>query len=140
MNFDDCIKKRNLVRIEPDKEIALLEIKEAENDLSSAKDDMNKEDWKWATDKAYYSMFHAARALLLFKGYKEIQSHVCIIEGIKEIFVNAGLLDVKYLDYIEQGKKRREDAIYEAKYSQHIAETYIEVAEDFLKEAKKLLF
>ncbi|MCD6547591.1 MAG: HEPN domain-containing protein [Nanoarchaeota archaeon] len=139
MNFDECIKKGNIVKIKPDKELAILELKEAKYDLNSAKEDFEKEDWKWATDKAYYSMFHAARALLICKGYKEIKSHVCVIEGIRELFVKTGELDIKFLDYIEQGKKRREDAIYESNYSQHIAETYIEVAEDFIKEVKRLI-
>lgn len=136
--FERCVESRKLLKMQPDEEIACAEFSEAERDLVSAADDFDRGTWKWATDKAYYSMFHAARALLHLKGYKE-QSHTCLIVAIEELFVNEGSLERKFLDFLISGKKRREDAIYASRYSKEIAEAHIAAAREFLDVVKKIL-
>ena len=138
LDFEQCISQNKLVKVKPDRDIALLELREAKNDLASAEKDFNFKSWKWATDKAYYAMFHAARGLAYLKGFKE-RSHACILIAIKEIFVKEGLLPQQYLEFLSSGKARREDAIYESKYSEEIAKAHIEGAKEFLKKAEELI-
>ena len=136
--FEDCISKNKLIKIPPDPAIAGAELVESEHDLASARDDLKLKNWKWATDKAYYSMFHAARGILLMKGYKE-QSHACLIIAVHELFINEGILERKFLDFLISGKKRREDAIYASTYSEEIARAHIEAAREFISAAKALI-
>jgi hypothetical protein len=69
--FDRCVKERKLVKIKEDRALINKELKGAEYDLSKAKKSLEDDDFKWATIKAYYSMFHSARALVFSKGYRE---------------------------------------------------------------------
>jgi len=71
MNLEDCIRKGYLKRMEPDRAMTEKEIKEAEYDLGRAGKAFNEKDFKWAIVKAYYSMFHAARAVMFSFGYRE---------------------------------------------------------------------
>ncbi len=137
--FDRCLASGKLVEVEIDMELVSGELAEAENDLSSGQSDMKRGDWKWATTKSYYSMFHAAKALVYLKGFKERKSHVCLIAAVRELYVNQGLLPARFVEYLEAGKARREDATYELTYSEEIARTYLRAAEEFLMEAKKLV-
>ena len=139
IQFEECLRKNKIVKTKPDKELANSEIREAEYDLESAKEELKKEGWKWSTDKAYYSMFHTIRGLLLMKGYKERYSHICAIIAFDEIFIKSGIIPNKFLEYIKQGKNRREDAIYSSVYSKEIANRYVDAAEELLNEAKKLI-
>ncbi|MEW5897083.1 MAG: HEPN domain-containing protein [Nanoarchaeota archaeon] len=136
-DFDECLKSKKLIRVETEREIASQELKEGESDLGAAKNDFGLKDWKWSTTKAYYAMFHAARALLYLKGFKERKSHACLIEGIRELYVKEGKFSLRFVEYLEAGKARREDATYELTYSEEVAATYIQAAEEFISKAKE---
>ncbi len=139
MGFEECLRQKKLVETKIEISLIKNEAEEAEKDLFSAQDDFKKKDWKWATTKAYYSMFHAAKSLLYAKGFKERKSHFCLIEGIREFYIHRGLLPLRFVEYLEAGKIRREDATYELVYSEEIAQTYIHTAAEFLQEAKKII-
>jgi len=66
-DFEQCIKERHLLTIKASKEMIEKEITSAEYDLSRSKESIQDEDYKWASVQAYYSMFHAAKALVLKK-------------------------------------------------------------------------
>lgn len=136
-DFEHCLELKKLVPIKIDKELGKSELNEALNDLRSAKREFQAKDWKWTTTKSYYAMFHAARALLYLQGLKERRSHFCIIEGIRRLYVEKGKLPLRFVEYLEAGKSRREDATYESTYSQEIAQTYLLAAEEFISQAKK---
>lgn len=68
-DFERCIKERLLLTIKATEEMIDKESTSAEYDLSRSKESMQDEDYKWASVQAYYSMFHAAKALVLKKGY-----------------------------------------------------------------------
>lgn len=138
LDFEQCVSQNKIVRVKPDMEIALLELQEGKNDLASAENDFTSKSWKWATDKAYYAMFHAARGLAYGKGYKE-RSHACLLIAIKELFVKEGLLPQQYLEFLSSGKARREDAIYESKYSMEIAKAHIDAAGEFIRKSEELI-
>ncbi|MEM2982585.1 MAG: HEPN domain-containing protein, partial [Candidatus Bathyarchaeia archaeon] len=62
--FERMIEERRLTQIKVDRDLTLKEIREARADLIEAKDSLERNRFKWATIQGYYSMFHAARALI----------------------------------------------------------------------------
>jgi len=74
-----------------DRSIIEKELQESRKDLESAKKSLQEQDYKWTIIKAYYSMFHAGKSLILSAGYIE-KSHDYLIIAVKELFANKGLL------------------------------------------------
>ncbi|NWG09102.1 MAG: HEPN domain-containing protein [Nitrososphaerales archaeon] len=72
--FAQLLAERKLLRITPKRNMILREIEGAEADLKDAEDSLEHKNFKWATIQAYYSMFHSARALLYFRGFREKKS------------------------------------------------------------------
>lgn len=64
-DFEKCLKERRILKITASKEMIKKEIKGAKHDLSSAEESIHDEDYKWASVQAYYSIFHASKALVL---------------------------------------------------------------------------
>jgi uncharacterized protein (UPF0332 family) len=64
------LRQRKLLRIRADRKMALKEMEAASYDLTRARRSLDDEDAKWAIVKAYYAMFHAARALLFSMGFQ----------------------------------------------------------------------
>jgi uncharacterized protein (UPF0332 family) len=56
-------------------------------------------------------MFHAARALLYSLNLRE-QSHYCLIEAVRSLFVEPGLLPNSLIEGFKEAKSLREDADY----------------------------
>lgn len=137
-DFERCIKERHLLRIKTTNEMIKKEIASAEYDLDRSKESMKNEDYKWALVQAYYSMFHAAKALVLKKGYRE-KSHYCLIIAIRELYVKDGEMDGELADTLEMCMHLRHDADYGLIYDKESAETAARYAKQFLSAAKKLL-
>ena len=70
-DFDQCKKKRRIVRQDFTASLIPPEFDAAHKDLEWARRSLEERNEKWATIQAYYSIFHAARALLFAKGYRE---------------------------------------------------------------------
>lgn len=136
--FKRCIEKKNLVKIGVDKKLIEKELAAAKSDLKDSRDVLEVGKVKWATVSAYYSMFHAARALLYSKGYRE-KSHFCLRAALKNLFVNANLLESKFLDDYDLAKNLRENADYNSEFSKDAALGLIKKAKQFLEQANKLL-
>ena len=74
LEFKKAIEKKRIVRFTKAKALVDKELQAAQDDLSEAEDRNKNQKYKYATIMAYYSMFHAARALIYSKGYRE-KSH-----------------------------------------------------------------
>jgi uncharacterized protein (UPF0332 family) len=93
--FQQCLKNQKIKRFTPGRKLAIKEIKVAKSDFEQAKISfMTNKNYKWSTIQCYYSMFHAARALLYIKNYRE-KSHYCLIVAIKALYVEKGLFQVQ---------------------------------------------
>lgn len=136
--FKRCLEKRNLVKVDIDKNLIEKEIIAAESDLKDSEDVLTLEKYKITTISAYYSMFHAARALLYSKGYRE-KSHFCLRTAIKNLFIDTNLLESSFLDDYDTAKDLRENADYKSDFSKEGAEQLIAKAKKFLDKAKTLL-
>jgi uncharacterized protein (UPF0332 family) len=114
------------------------ELKSAEYDLKRAQISLREHDAKWATIQGYYAMFHAARALIYTKGYRE-KSHRCLAIALKELFVDQGKLPTEYFNHLKDAMDLREDADYGFIYDEESAKNIIDRADKFLGYAKGLL-
>jgi uncharacterized protein (UPF0332 family) len=112
------------------------ELKGSESDLATAKASYEAGDHKWATVQAYYSIFHAARALLYNRGFRE-RSHRGLLKGLAELYPRNTLLDM--LVVFEESMSLREDADYGLVYSEHGAGDALEDAEVFFERSKMIL-
>lgn len=136
--FDRCVKERKLVKIKEDRALINKELKGAEYDLSKAKKSLEDDDFKWATIKAYYSMFHSARALVFSKGYRE-KTHYCLMIALEKLFVDSGILDRDSYENFERVMDLREEADYGLSFSETGADIAVRDAENFLMKIKQIL-
>lgn len=130
------LKSRKLLRIRADRKLILKEMEAARYDLARARRSLEDDDAKWAIVKAYYGMFHAARALLFSRNFRE-KSHRALLAALRELFRNS--IEPTFFDAFEHGMDMREEADYSMIYSEESAEELIESAERFLLEAKRIL-
>ena len=137
-DFERCIKERRLIKIKTSKQMIQKEIESAEYDLERAGNSLNEGDFKWTAVQSYYSMFHASKALVLKKGYRE-KSHFCLIIALRELYVKEDKLDAEMVENLELCMNLRHDADYGLTYHQESAETAIKYAQEFLDKALNLL-
>ena len=137
-NFEKCLKNGGLTNFETDGAIIQKELDAATLDLEGAHKSLSEPDSKWATIKAYYSMFHAAKGLLYSKGYRE-KSHNCLAVAIKGLFVDEGAMDAKHYTRLKDCKHLREEADYGMVFSSESAAEAIQWADEFLQATKGLI-
>ena len=63
-----------IIRFPHGKRLVDKELNSARSDLEDAKFEFGHARYKWSTIQGYYSMYHAARALIYSTGYRE-RSH-----------------------------------------------------------------
>jgi uncharacterized protein (UPF0332 family) len=90
--------------------------------------------------RAYYAVFHAARALLVSLGL-EVKSHRAVLNQVSEHFVKTGRLEPELARLLARMQRDREDADYEmsAVFTDSMAEQAIGDAERFLAAVRTLL-
>jgi len=137
-DFEKCLKNKRIV--EQDYAIHFVngDLEASDNDLTRSVKTFDDGDYKWSTIQAYYAIFHASRALLFLKGYRE-KSHFCLKASIQALFVDKGILDQKYVDDFDTTMLLRETADYKNDFSKEGAETAIENAKEFLAKAKEII-
>lgn len=137
-NIKEAIEKKKIIPFSDGPKITLKELQTAKDDLVDAKETLTRGRFKWATTQAYYAMFHASRALLYYKKYRE-KGHIHIALAIKYLYVDEGLLPQSYYDDFLQALDLREMADYKRKFSKQGAERNIEAAEKAVKLAENIL-
>ena len=115
-------------------------IKEAENKLAAAKSLFENVFYKDSASRSYYSMYHAARALLLTKHISP-KTHGGVIAKFGLEFVKNDLIEKYYSKALAKGKDVREIADYDviAEISEEEAESIVEDAEGFLERIKEAI-
>jgi uncharacterized protein (UPF0332 family) len=130
------LEERKLMRISPDRKLAMKEIAASKADLKDAKESLGLKKFKWATIQGYYAMFHSARALIFEKGYRE-KSHYALLVAIREFYVNE--IERSLIQEFEHSMYLRQEADYGLKFSESGAQDVIETAEKLLGRAKAIL-
>ena len=114
--FSDCLKRGKIKPFSRGKRFAPQELKTAEFDLERAHKTFKEGDFKWATIQLYYAMFHAARAMIYSRNFREC-SHYCLVEAIRALFVETQRIPVTLLEGLIEAKDLREDADYHSRWS-----------------------
>ena len=136
--FEDCLKRKKIIRFPAAKKLADKELEVARADLAASRQSIRQKNYKWATVQAYYTMFHAARTLLYHKVYRE-KSHYCLILALKAFYVREAVLEMRLVESLQAAKAMREGADYENTFDAKSAKALVEQAAEFLKVAEGVL-
>jgi uncharacterized protein (UPF0332 family) len=137
-DFAECLKKRGLVRIDIDGELISKELTGAGYDLERAKNSFSEGDHKWCIIQSYYAMFHAVKALVYSKGYRE-KSHYCLLTALKALFIDPCILEEKYYLAFDETMNLRHEADYGLIYSPEASKETLDNAIDLVSATKKIL-
>ena len=138
-NLKNALKRAKLTKFTRGASITEKKLNEAFDDLNEAKTGFEAKKYKWATIQSYYAMFNAGNALLMKKGYREKNSHYCLIIGVKELYISSGELDITFIDALQKGKVLREAASYHSEWTEEGCKELLLEAEKFLNRAKKII-
>jgi len=136
--FKQCIENKKITPFATGKKLVNKELTVAQSDLSDAKAGYENERYKWSTIQAYYAMFHASRALVYSKGYRE-KSHYCLAVALRALFVDEGKMDAQLARDFLNAMNLREAADYNAEFSQSGAKAVITSADNFIQKAIDIL-
>lgn len=117
-----------------------LFLKKADKKLRTSKKLYDDGEFEDAISRAYYAMYHAARALLLTK-HIEPKTHKGVLTTLNQFFIHTGTLEKAYAKMLAYAKELRENGDYSEYYvaAEEDARTVIEDATKFLEEIKTLL-
>jgi len=115
-------------------------LKRAEKALRSAKLLLEYDELEDAVSRAYYAMFHAAKAILFNKGI-QAKTHKGIISLFGEHIVKKGTLNEKHADMLRRAFDLRQKSDYElyAELDKKLVKTTIKNAEEFIAKIKETL-
>lgn len=136
--FKQCLESGKIAPFPRGKELVGKEFTVAQSDLLDAKAGYQDQRYKWAIVQAYYAMFHATRALIYSRGYRE-KSHYCLSVALRALFVEEGKLDTQAGRDFLNAMNLREAADYEAEFSMDGAKAVIASAERFLEKVVVVL-
>jgi uncharacterized protein (UPF0332 family) len=134
--FRRMVDERRLLRARVNRGLIVKEIQVAEADLNDARDSLKERKFKWATIQGYYSMFHAARALVYGQGFRE-KSHYALLVAIRSLLPEK--IGASLIKDFEDAMSLREEADYGLTFSEDGASSSVEGAERFLKRAREIL-
>jgi uncharacterized protein (UPF0332 family) len=137
--FKTALEKRRIIPFPEGKGLVSRELKAANEDLAEAHDRFSQGRFKYATIIAYYSMFHAARALLYHEGYRE-KSHHYLLVAIEALYVAEKKIVPEHARDLRNAMILREEADYHGEFSESGAGSVLHAAERFLEAVNHLLF
>jgi uncharacterized protein (UPF0332 family) len=123
-----------------DQSLILAQIEKSQEKLNAAKTLLKDGYIDDAISRAYYSMFHAASAVLLSEGIT-VESHSALKTMFGLHLVRTGKIDKKFSRWLNKLKDERENGDYDifTSFEYADAQTDIEESEEFLAEMKKYL-
>lgn len=136
--FKECLKNRKIIPFPRAKSLVKKELAAAGDDLAEAMDRLKNSKYKYAIINSYYSIFHASRALLYSKGYRE-RSHHCLSVALETLFVEKGRMSNRFIRIFKNSLSLRENADYSSSFSRENALLSISNAQEFLEMAMTLL-
>jgi len=116
------------------------EMKKAEHSLKAAQTLLLENLADDAISRAYYAVFHSARAALKTKGI-ETMTHQGLVTQFALHLVKPGLVETEYGDILRQEKEDRETGDYEpfTSFGLDEAEKLVKDAEKFMVRIQKFL-
>jgi uncharacterized protein (UPF0332 family) len=122
------------------KELIIAQINKSKEKVEAAKTLLKDGFVDDAISRAYYSMFHAASAVLLSEGIT-VDSHSALKNMFGLRFTKTGKIDKKFGRWLNRLKDERENGDYDifTSFDDEDAKVDIEEAERFLEEMKRYL-
>lgn len=138
-NYNDCMRKGLLRRIPPSKDKAAQSLKKAQEWLKEAENSLKGGAFGSSILASYMTMFHAARAILFFDGFRE-KSHACVARYLEEKHVKAGKLDKKWVELLDHSREVRHNDQYDISFfsTKEDADNALKSASDFITAMKSL--
>jgi uncharacterized protein (UPF0332 family) len=138
LEFEHCLSRRWLVEMPEVRHLVTKELEAALDDLAEAQGAYDRGSYKWSTIQSYYAMFHAARALLYSRGYRE-KSHHCLSVAMRHLFVSQGALEERLINDLDDARALREDADYRTEFSSAGAQHNLNAARRLIDRVDNLL-
>ncbi|QTA80767.1 HEPN domain-containing protein [Desulfonema limicola] len=115
------------------KEIICYWLEKAHESLASAKSEYLAGRLTFAMNRAYYSCFYSASAVLMFLG-KQFKKHTGVKSGVRQYLINKGLLDVSWGRFYNRifESRQRADYVGMVKFSHEDIEEAISESEKFV--------
>ena len=137
---NDCLREGLLRQIPPSKEQAEASLKASEKWLQEAESCFKNRTYNSSVLASYLVMFHAARSILFFDGFRE-KSHYCIARYIEEKYVKKRLLENKWIELLDHYRELRHNSQYNTSFfnSNDEAEASLRTAKEFLERMKELI-
>ena len=90
-------------------------LEQSKQTLTEAAILIEKEQYKGANNRIYYSVFHAIRAVHAMRCF-DSKKHSGVIGEFNKSYIKTGIFDKKFSDIIKEASSAREDADYEDFY------------------------
>ena len=131
-NYNACIKEGLLRKIPPSKDKAGQSLKKAREWLIDAENSLNAKAFNSSIIASYMAMFHAARCILFFDGFRE-KSHACVARYLEEKYVKLGKLDKKWVELLDYSRQIRHNDQYDLSFfsTREDAKNALKSANDF---------
>src|SRR3989304_3362998 len=131
-NYNDCMREGLLRKIPPSKDKATQSLKKAREWLKEAENSLKGEAFSSSILASYMVMFHAARTILFFDGFRE-KSHACVARYLEEKYVKTGKLDKKWVELLDHSREIRHNDQYDLSFfsTKEEAENALKSVNDF---------
>ena len=131
-SYNDCMREGLLRKIPPSKGKATQSLKKAREWLKEAKNSLKGGAFSSSILASYLVMFHAARTILFFDGFRE-KSHACVARYLEEKYVKTGKLDKKWVELLDHSREIRHNDQYDLSFfsTKEEAENALKSANDF---------
>ena len=126
------------MELEQLKALSNVRLEHADECISAAKSLLESENYKSAANRAYYTVFHAMRAVLAFDKI-DMKHHSGIIAEFRRLYIKTGIFDAELSKIISVLSDSRNDSDYDDFFivsKEEVAEQ-IKDAELFLKKIKE---
>jgi uncharacterized protein (UPF0332 family) len=139
-SIDLLIKEKLLSKIPPSKQKSQESIKSAELWLKESKNNFNSKSFNSCVLTSYISMFHAARSILFFDGYRE-KSHFAVARYLEEIYQTKGLIEPEWIKLLDYYRELRHEDQYSTSFfiTEKDAKNALDSAKKFIDRIIKLL-
>ncbi|KYK38588.1 MAG: hypothetical protein AYK18_06720 [Theionarchaea archaeon DG-70] len=112
----------------------------AEKWLEEARKDLGGEAFNSSLISSYLAMFHSARAILFFDGFRE-KGHYCIARYLGEKYAKKELLETKWIELLDYYRDMRHNDQYSTSFfaTEKEAKKALKSAQGFVETMRKLL-
>ena len=91
--------------------LAKYRLEKAKNDLRDAQKSFAEEMFETSANRAYYAIFHAARAVLILDG-QDYKRHSGVISFFRKDYIKTGILDESLSEIIKNAFELRTESDY----------------------------